>query len=120
MVFVEEVSNHEAPCASTPTSDPSRNGAVSSKWSAAFEAVIHRILAEYEGQDVKVRDGMGSAMRKLFENPYHVELGTLCGDGPLEVEEAQRVFFFPRLSDMRRYVEAFCLDTPEETARRAR
>lgn len=92
-----------------------------SRWRQAFEAVLSQILKEYEGQDAKVRNGMESGMRKLFEHPYHEELSGV-GDGDkkdiLTVEEAQRVFFFPRLSDMHHYVAAFSLETPTATARR--
>merc|ERR1740138_1100644 len=38
----------------------------------------------------------------------------------LGLDEAQRILFFPRLSDMRRYVEAFSRETPESTKRRER
>merc|ERR1719291_230609 len=63
---------------------------------------------------------MESGMRKLFDNPYCVELGTLLGGSPLAMEDAQRIVFFPRLSDMRTYVAAFLRETPEKTARRER
>lgn len=92
-----------------------------SRWRQAFEAVLHQILKEYEGQDAAVRNGMESGMRKLFEHPYHEELSGICDADKKEkltVEEAQRVIFFPRLSDMHRYVAAFGLNTPTATARR--
>jgi len=92
-----------------------------SRWRQAFEAILLQILKEYEGQDAKVRNGMESGMRKLFEHPYHEELsgvGNTDKKDILTVEDAQRVVFFPRLSDMHRYVVAFSLDTPTATARR--
>mmetsp|Transcript_62672 Transcript_62672/g.177965 ORF Transcript_62672/g.177965 Transcript_62672/m.177965 type:complete len:470 (-) Transcript_62672:46-1455(-) len=93
-----------------------------SRWRPVFDAALRQILAEYEGHDPKVRGGMESGMRKLFENPYHVELGVLgvggCGHEPLSLEEAHRVVFFPRLSDMRYYVAAFSRETLPEMARR--
>ncbi|CAK0840298.1 unnamed protein product [Prorocentrum cordatum] len=58
-----------------------------SRWGAAFEAVLSQILLEYEGQDKVVRDGMESGMRKLFDNPYCLELGTLLGGSPLVLED---------------------------------
>mmetsp|Transcript_88210 Transcript_88210/g.175214 ORF Transcript_88210/g.175214 Transcript_88210/m.175214 type:complete len:536 (-) Transcript_88210:177-1784(-) len=97
------------------------NDSETSRWRQAFEAVLSQILKEYEGQDATVRNGMETGMRKLFENPYHEELsgiGKTDKKDILTVEEAQRVIFFPRLSDMHRYVAAFSLDTPTATARR--
>eukprot|EP00928_Gymnodinium_smaydae_P060508 TRINITY_DN441_c0_g1_i1.p1 TRINITY_DN441_c0_g1~~TRINITY_DN441_c0_g1_i1.p1 ORF type:complete len:479 (+),score=96.89 TRINITY_DN441_c0_g1_i1:66-1502(+) len=87
-----------------------------SRWRQPFEAVLRRILDEYEGQDETVRNGMESGMRKLFESPYCAELGK--GSQPLALELAQRIIFFPTLSDMSRYVEAFSRKTPEKTARK--
>lgn len=92
----------------------------SSRWRSPFEAVLHQILKEYEGQDAKVRDGMETGMRKLFEKPYDVEIGALSGadSNAIGFEEAQEVIFFPRLSHMRLYVEVFRRHTPDDTARR--
>jgi len=92
-----------------------------SRWRQAFEAVLYQILKEYDGQDAKVRNGMETGMRKLFEHPYHEELngiGHTKKKDILTVEDAQRVVFFPRLSDMHHYVLAFSLDTSTATARR--
>eukprot|EP00930_Biecheleria_cincta_P045917 TRINITY_DN31641_c0_g1_i1.p1 TRINITY_DN31641_c0_g1~~TRINITY_DN31641_c0_g1_i1.p1 ORF type:complete len:471 (+),score=104.39 TRINITY_DN31641_c0_g1_i1:165-1415(+) len=61
---------------------------------------------------------MESGMRKLFANPYMPELGHLRGKDPLELEDAQRIIFFPRLSDMEFYAKMFSRDTPEATAKR--
>lgn len=98
-----------------------------SKWQLVFEAVLHQILIDFEGPDVKVKDGMESGMRKLFQNPYLEELRTLKGvaheSGEAELpslEEAQRVLFVPKLSDMQFYALAFRRETPEAEARRER
>lgn len=93
-----------------------------STWQCVFEAVLREILKEYEGTEDKVRDGMESGMRKMWEKPYMLELQTLRGpDAPApSKEEAQRILFFPKLSDMRYYVMAFGRDTPEATARQER
>jgi len=96
------------------------------KWTPAFEAVLKQICVDYEGQDPKVRDGMATGMRRLFEKPFEVELGHLSAcrgrtgtaPGPMSTEDAQRVIFFPQLADMQVYVDAFGLLTPEGTARR--
>jgi tetratricopeptide (TPR) repeat protein len=90
-----------------------------SKWQSIFEAVLRQILAEYEGTEEKVRDGMEAGMRKLFEKPYIAELHAMRGlDGPApSKEEAQRILFLPKLSDMNYYVKAFARVTPEATAR---
>jgi len=99
--------------------------ATPSRWRQAFEGILKQILRDYEGQDPKAREGMNSGMRRLFEKPYEVELGALfsCRSKQktptlLSTEDAQRVVFFPRLSDMQVYVDAFALDTPDATARR--
>merc|ERR1719506_3182996 len=65
---------------------------------------------------------MESGMRKMFERPYVAEMQVLRVQGAEEVskEEAQRILFFPKLSDMRYYVKAFGRDTPEATARQER
>ncbi|CAE8645938.1 unnamed protein product [Polarella glacialis] len=81
-----------------------------SRWRQVFEAVLRRILLEYEGTEAKVRDGMESGMRKLFEKPYETELGA-ARKAPVTVEEAHRVIFAPRLSDMQLYCLSFSLDT---------
>jgi hypothetical protein len=89
-----------------------------SRWRQPFEAVLHKILADYEGTDKKIRDGMETGMRKLYESPYQEELSKGCGE--LNIDGARRVVFFPKLSDMKYYVEAFQRETPESTARRER
>ncbi|CAJ1443263.1 unnamed protein product, partial [Effrenium voratum] len=87
------------------------------RWRQPMEAVMRRILKDYQGQ-AEIRDGMESGMRRLFENPYRKELGALLGRDKLPLEEAQRIVFFPRLSDMEVYVTAFKLDTPVATKRK--
>eukprot|EP00929_Paragymnodinium_shiwhaense_P025417 TRINITY_DN15378_c0_g1_i1.p1 TRINITY_DN15378_c0_g1~~TRINITY_DN15378_c0_g1_i1.p1 ORF type:complete len:444 (-),score=115.46 TRINITY_DN15378_c0_g1_i1:287-1618(-) len=87
------------------------------RWSMAFEAVLSSLLTEYEGGDPKVTESMSKGMRKLFENPYLEELA-FPGEPALKLQEAQRIVFFPRLSDMKRYVDVFGRDTPEATRRR--
>jgi len=77
---------------------------------------VHLILVDYQGQDTKVKDGMEAGMRKLFENPYKEELAR--GGEALTLEAAQRILFFPTLTDMQYYVEVFARETPESTARR--
>lgn len=91
-----------------------------SKWRQAFDAVLHQILAEYEGQEGKIRAAMEKGMRRLFETPYLVEMQDLKKKGSVsfDLEEAQRVLFFPLLSDMSYYVTAFGLRTSEVTSRR--
>lgn len=96
--------------------------AAASRLSQAFEAILQRILGDFQDTDPKVRDGMESGMRKMFERPYQEEMGVLehgVGAAPFDLEEAQRVIFCPLLSDMRIYVAAFASTTPEATARRA-
>merc|ERR1719506_2306975 len=65
---------------------------------------------------------MESGMRKMFERPYVAEMQVLRVQGAEEVskEEAQRILFFPKLSDMQYYVNAFARETPEATARQER
>merc|ERR1719506_2767777 len=65
---------------------------------------------------------MESGMRKMFERPYVAEMQVLRVQGAEEVskEEAQRILFFPKLSDMVYYVKGFGRDTPEATARQER
>jgi len=91
-------------------------------WRPLLEAVMPRILRDYKSHEVKVYNGMESGMRKLFEKPYEQEIKVLHGrNAPsITVEDARRVLFFPRLTDMRIYVKSFERDTPEATARRER
>jgi hypothetical protein len=93
-----------------------------SRWQNVFEAVLHQILLEYDGTEEKVRDSMESGMRKMFERPYVNELAFLREpDAPEPTkEEAQRILFIPKLSDMRYYVKSFARNTPEATARQER
>merc|ERR1719235_2135555 len=58
-------------------------------------------------------------MRKMFEKPYVVELSEICGQQATK-DEAQRILFLPKLSDMVYYAKAFGRDTPEATARQER
>lgn len=99
------------------------------KWGPAFEAVLRAILRDYADVEDKVRDGMAVGMRKLFERPYEAELGALraarsgsksagAAAEPLTLEDAQRVIFFPRLSDMQYYADALAKHTPTATNRR--
>eukprot|EP00933_Yihiella_yeosuensis_P002103 TRINITY_DN10347_c0_g1_i1.p1 TRINITY_DN10347_c0_g1~~TRINITY_DN10347_c0_g1_i1.p1 ORF type:complete len:471 (+),score=94.72 TRINITY_DN10347_c0_g1_i1:63-1475(+) len=104
---------------SRPEVAATSSAAGTSRWSPVFEAVLSRILAEYEGSEDKVRDGMETGMRRLFEKPYEDELGSALGKKPLQTEDAQRIIFAPRLSDMKAYASCFHLVTPEDTARRA-
>lgn len=93
-----------------------------SRWQGVFEAVLNRILSEYEGTEEKVKDGMEAGMRKMFDRPYVAELQVLREHGaeaPTK-EEAQRILFLPKLSDMKYYVKAFARETPEATARQER
>mmetsp|Transcript_33294 Transcript_33294/g.74852 ORF Transcript_33294/g.74852 Transcript_33294/m.74852 type:complete len:446 (-) Transcript_33294:29-1366(-) len=89
-----------------------------SRYRHAFEAVMRRILKDYQGQDAEVRNGMESGMRRLFEKPYSAELGVALGSEPLPLEDARRTIFFPRLSDMKAYALAFGRPTPQSTARK--
>jgi len=89
-----------------------------SRWRQPLEAVMKRILKDYQGTEPQVRDGMESGMRRLFEKPYEVEIAAMMGWKALAVEDAQRIVFFPRMSDMEVYVKAFQLDTPEATKRK--
>lgn len=95
--------------------DAGEETTVNSRWQSVFEAVLHQILAEYEGTEEKVREGMEAGMRKMFENPYVAELQVLKekGSEATNKEEAQRVLFLPRLSDMIYYVKAFARYTPD-------
>eukprot|EP00931_Biecheleriopsis_adriatica_P118781 TRINITY_DN94101_c0_g1_i1.p1 TRINITY_DN94101_c0_g1~~TRINITY_DN94101_c0_g1_i1.p1 ORF type:complete len:476 (+),score=130.17 TRINITY_DN94101_c0_g1_i1:43-1428(+) len=88
-----------------------------SRWCQAFEAVMRRILADYQGTEVEVRNGMEKGMRSLFEKPYESELSTVL-KVPVSLEEARRIVFFPRLSDMEVYKKTFDRETPEKSARR--
>merc|ERR1719235_2959498 len=58
-------------------------------------------------------------MRKMFEKPYVVELSEIRGQQATK-DEAQRILFLPKLSDMVYYAKAFGRDTPEATARQER
>merc|ERR1719235_1590704 len=58
-------------------------------------------------------------MRKMFEKPYVVELSEIRGQQATK-DEAQRILFLPKLSDMKYYVSAFARETPEATARQER
>lgn len=100
------------------SSAPEASRTPDSRWQPVFEIVLRRILAEYHGTEAKVKDGMESGMRKLFEKPYQEELGRVRQREPLELEEAQRIVFCPLLSDMQWYTQVFSRDTPEATARR--
>lgn len=79
---------------------------------------MRRILKDYQGTEPQVRDGMESGMRRLFEKPYDAEIMAMMGWKPLSLEDAQRIIFFPRMSDMEVYVKAFQLETPEATKRK--
>lgn len=109
---------------SIPNAEEQIAAAEVTRWRAAFDAVLHQILADYESDKStsgSIRDGMQSGMRKLFQFPYEEELKALRGGGVSEVtclEDAQRVIFFPRLTDMRFYVEALGRDTSGEARRR--
>eukprot|EP00747_Dinoflagellata_sp_TGD_P167641 gnl/TRDRNA2_/TRDRNA2_192377_c0_seq1.p1 gnl/TRDRNA2_/TRDRNA2_192377_c0~~gnl/TRDRNA2_/TRDRNA2_192377_c0_seq1.p1 ORF type:complete len:471 (+),score=104.00 gnl/TRDRNA2_/TRDRNA2_192377_c0_seq1:98-1510(+) len=83
-----------------------------STWRPLFEISLHLILKEYEGTESKVREGMGDGMRKLFDMPYESEMRCLSKGEDVTVEDAQRIIFFPRPSDMKYYAEAFALETP--------
>merc|ERR1719265_2747819 len=58
-------------------------------------------------------------MRKMFEKPYVVELSEIRGQQATK-DEAQRILFLPKLSDMVYYVKGFGRDTPEATKRQER
>merc|ERR1719498_464303 len=62
---------------------------------------------------------MEAGMRKMFERPYVKELHALMpsGSDPPALDEAQRILFCPRLTDMKFYVKSFARETPEATAR---
>jgi len=92
--------------------------AEASRWRQVFEAVMRRILKDYQGTDAEVHDGMERGMRSLFEKPYEAELGKVLKADPLSLEDARRIIFFPHLSDMKVYARAFSMKTPEKTARR--
>eukprot|EP00439_Symbiodinium_sp_Y106_P035598 s1839_g4.t1 len=83
-----------------------------SRYRQAFEAVMRRILKDYQGTEAEVKDGMESGMRRLFAQPYPAELGRAQGTEPFSLEDARRVVFFPSLSDMKTYVHAFARPTP--------
>ncbi|CAE7766599.1 unnamed protein product, partial [Symbiodinium necroappetens] len=83
-----------------------------SRYRQAFEAVMKRILKDYQGTEAEVKDGMESGMRRLFAQPYPAELGRAQGTEPFSLEDARRVVFFPSLSDMKTYVHAFARPTP--------
>jgi len=96
------------------------NDSGASRWRHAFEAALFQNLKEYEGQYETVRNNMEAGMRQFFRTPYREELsgiGKTDKKDVLSVEEAQRVIFLPRLTDMHRYVAAFSLDIPTATAR---
>jgi hypothetical protein len=97
-------------------------GVENSRWKSVFEAVLSIIMAEYDGTEDKVKQGMEAGMRKMFEKPYAMELQMLRepeAEAPSK-EEAQRILFLPKLSDMRYYVRAFSRETPEATKRQER
>jgi len=79
---------------------------------------MKRILKDYQGTEPQVRDGMESGMRRLFEKPYYEEIAVMMGWKFLALEDAQRIVFFPRMSDMEVYVKAFELETPASTKRK--
>mmetsp|Transcript_7493 Transcript_7493/g.13453 ORF Transcript_7493/g.13453 Transcript_7493/m.13453 type:complete len:453 (+) Transcript_7493:74-1432(+) len=87
-----------------------------SKWRSPFEVILHRILADYRGEDEKVATGMETGMRKLFDRPYVDEFSEMVG--VKELERCQQIIFFPQLSDMSHYTTIFNRSTPEETARK--
>lgn len=81
-----------------------------SRWNPLFEAVLHEILSQYrEESDAKVREAMHSGMQRLFNEPQMEEIHKFHrkGSSSFSSDDARRVLFFPRPSEMIYYVEAF-------------
>lgn len=98
------------------------DGEATSKWRHIFDGVLLEILRDYEGTDAKVRNGMETGMRKLFENPYETQMATLLmgNQAAIGIDDARQIIFIPRPSDMVHYAVLFKASSPEAAEKRAR